>query len=195
MKKSGGCLGWSVEMDCRGGGWRLWPREREACPVLSGFSGSWPQRKRGDGGLQAAGSPVMAALLWLLFWPLLLEAESKGGPGSVADGEEEKGNRGRFLVGFLLREVGITESGIRGLEAGGWYPAAQEEENQRGGGPVFFGREGTVFLWGSLLFAGKMESKLVLVLDQTKLKAERGWGGGLSVDKFRLGFLLLLPPC
>ena len=37
-------------LDYREGGWRLWPREREACPVLSGFSGSWPQRRRGDAG-------------------------------------------------------------------------------------------------------------------------------------------------
>lgn len=73
----------------------------------------------------------MAALLWLLFWLLLLEAESKGGLGSVTDGEEEKGNRGQFLV-FWLRAVGIIENGIRGLRV------CKEGESVRPAGSVGF---------------------------------------------------------
>jgi hypothetical protein len=38
-----------------------------------------------------------------------------------------------------------------------------------------------------------MEGKLFWFWDQTKLQAEREWGGGLSVDKFRLGFLPFPP--
>jgi hypothetical protein len=44
---SRGCLVGLWGLDYREGGWRLWSREREACPELSGFSGSWPQRRGG----------------------------------------------------------------------------------------------------------------------------------------------------
>lgn len=153
------CGGWITEKENGGcGRGRGRPVRCSLVSLVPGLKG-----KGGNSGLQAAGSPVMAALLWLLFWPLLLEAESKGGPGSVANGEEEMGNQGRFLVGFWLREVGITESRIRGLEAG--IRRLRKKKIKGEGGPFFFGGEGTVFLWGSLLFAGKMESKLVLVLD------------------------------
>jgi hypothetical protein len=59
-------------------------------------------------------------------------------------------------------------------------------QRKRGAAVGFFWRRRECVLWGSLLLQGRWRAKLFACYETRKLKAERGWGGGLSVYLWKM---------
>jgi len=130
----------------------------------------WPKREqRRGGGLRFFFS--REGFLWLAF----SKTGGKGGGSFV------------FLLGeaLVFSKGGVTLVYLCGVS----LVCFPKPKSWRRGSGCF-----SVFEDFLSFFAGKMESPVFYWFSDQKTESRQKVGGGLSVDKFRLGFFLLFPP-
>jgi hypothetical protein len=153
----------------------LWPAEEGNRERVSSFS-KGEGRPALTGKEEGAGSAVAC---WLRVFAFFQRKGAAPGKTKMAQGR-------RWPTGVMWGKRKQKGKGWGDLLPGGFLQF------------VFVKEKGRVFFLGSPL-AGKMEPSFCWFWTQQNSKLPKGWGGGFSVNKFRLGFLFppnfLRPPC